>query len=504
MFAVVLAACGLIQSAQALPKLTVPQLAIKKMGVFETGVRDESATEIVARDKKSKRLYVTSSHSNSIHVLHGKLLKKVASIDLTEYGSPNSVDVRDGLVAVAVEADPKQEPGHVVFFDSDGKYITKLQVGPLPDHVMFSPDGTKILVALEGEPNDDYTVDPEGGVAIIDLTTPYKKMTQDNVRLVDFKKFNDVDIDPEIRIFGPNASVAQDLEPEFIAVSADSKTAWVVCQENNAIAIVDIETAEVTDLVALGTKDFNTIYTELDVSDKDGKVQFGRWPVRGMFQPDMIQAYEVDGETYLVTANEGDARDYAGFSEETRVADLTLSDALLEKYGADLQDESKLGRMKTTTVNGKNEDGVTEEIYAYGGRSFSIWDAKGNLVWDSGSQLAKVVAATDPDLFPESRSDDKGIEPEAIELGKIGGTTFAFVGLERAHGIAVYDVSIPWSPFFVTYMSLYDAQEDPDNESGHHSPEGILFVPQGKNKGLLYVANEHSGTVTSYRIGLRK
>jgi 2',3'-cyclic-nucleotide 2'-phosphodiesterase/3'-nucleotidase/5'-nucleotidase len=146
------------------------------------------------------------------------------------------------------------------------------------------------------------------------------------------------------------------------------------------------------------------------------------WPILGMYQPDAIAAYEVDGEVYLVTANEGDARDYDGFSEETRVEDLVLDLAVFPN-AVELQQPENLGRLKTTTASGdSNGDGLIDEIFAYGGRSFSIWDAAGNLVYDSGDQIAQITAAMLPEGFNcqrrkrvtlDGRSDDKGAEPEA-------------------------------------------------------------------------------------------
>jgi hypothetical protein len=84
---------------------------------------------------------------------------------------------------------------------------------------------------------------------------------QNDVRTADFKTFNNpnVPLDPSIRIFGPNATVAQDIEPEYIAVSHDSRTAWATCQENNALAIIDIRSATVTKLVGLDFKDHSLV-----------------------------------------------------------------------------------------------------------------------------------------------------------------------------------------------------------------------------------------------------
>jgi 2',3'-cyclic-nucleotide 2'-phosphodiesterase/3'-nucleotidase/5'-nucleotidase len=180
----------------------------------------------------------------------------------------------------------------------------------------------------EGEPSDDYTTDPEGSVSIIDVSAGAANITQDSVCTADFRGFNDAELDPGIRIFGPNASVAQDLEPEYVTASDDSTRAWVTLQENNALAILDLEDCQVMDLVALGFKDHNLPGNGLDASDVDG-INITSWPVQGMYQPDGIASYRFQGATYRITANEGDSRDYPGFSEEAQVADLPLDPTVL-------------------------------------------------------------------------------------------------------------------------------------------------------------------------------
>jgi 2',3'-cyclic-nucleotide 2'-phosphodiesterase / 3'-nucleotidase / 5'-nucleotidase len=328
---------------------------------------------------------------------------------------------------------------------------------------------------------------------------------------VTFERFNDAEIDPAIRIFGPNATVAQDLEPEYIAISPDGSTAYVSLQENNALAVVDIAAAEVTALVALGYKDHSMEGAGLDASDRDGGINILPWPVLGMYQPDTIVAYAVDGATYIVTANEGDARDYAGFSEETRVADLTL-DPDAYPNAEELQAEENLGRLRTTTATGDSDgDGAVEQIYSYGARSFTIWDSAGKLVWDSGDQFEQIVAQRLPDFFNaqgggdfDSRSDDKGGEPEALALGVIDGRTYAFVGLERQSAIFVYDITDPLAPSFIDFVSNWNPEGSMDDGSaGDVSPEGMVFIPaedSPSGQPLLVVANEFSGTVTIWTI----
>ena len=908
---------------------TVPALAqdgslvLTPLGTYETGLLEDSAAEIVAHDPKTQRLFVVNAADSSLDVLDiadPNTLEYLGSVDISEYGGvANSVDIYDGLVAVAIEQEIQQESGIVAFFNTDGEFLNSVEVGALPDMLTFTPDGMKVLVANEGLPNDDYDVDPEGTISIIDLSFGVDDLAQSDVTQVDFRAFNDAELDESIRIFGPDATVAQDLEPEYITVSADSTTAWVTLQENNALATIDLEAGEAVALTGLGYKNWNapqatmdfyqfvdlpvlgetdagqeillggfsglhyqgvdddgllyfvthpdtspsvelmeldgepvrpvvfpdyqsllvhivldpstgevlfddvtyltdadenpisglpnlpateklahmdelsvdlagnvldadplgadmegivraedgsywmvdehrpsiyhfdedgvlmarfvpegansndlgvdvgfetlpavlgarranrgfegvaldgstlyafvqspidnpdhknddnskrSLYTRIiefdtdagetigqylykldggasdkigdavalgngeflvierdsatgpdsaknvykisledatnfhefnaawvgpngglelqteyglaragifpvkkelyvdlsalgysfddkpeglafidentlavlndndfgltggfdpatglleeeetftppilgiihlkpigiDVSDRDEAVSLFRWPIKGIYQPDSIVSYEVDGRTYLVTANEGDARDYDGYSEEVRVADLALDWAAFPN-GPLLQLPENLGRLKTTTATGDADgDGLHEEIYTFGGRSFSIWRPSGQLVFDSGSDFAEITSQIYPENFNangendsfDSRSDDKGAEPEALAIGEVNGSIYAFVGLERIGGIMVYDISNPRAPVFQYYVNNRDFDPSLDiAETGDLAPEGITFIhaddsPTGDP--MLAVGNEFSGTVTMYAI----
>ena len=488
-------------------------------GTYASGVFDEGAAEISAYDPWTRRLFVTNANANTVDVLDIRNPRRPRlqfTIDLSAYGAGvNSVAVSHGIVAVAVEADPKQDPGRVVFFDVKGRYLNDVTVGALPDMVTFTPDGTRVLVANEGEPDDDYLVDPEGSVSIIDISAG---IAAASVATADFQAYNGLDLAP-IRIFGPGASVAQDLEPEYIAVSADSRTAWVSLQEANAIAIVDIDNARVTDLVPLGTKDHGVIQNAIDASNRDDGINLKAWPVVGMYQPDAIAAYEVDGETYIVTANEGDSRDYDGYSEEARIGDVN-DDFLVDPSAypdlALLTDDARLGRLNMTTATGDTDrDGDIDVLHVYGGRSFSILNAAGEMVYDSGSELERILADVLPEEFNstndengsfDNRSDDKGPEPEGVTVGEIGGRHYAFIGLERIGGIMVYDVSNPIAPRFVQYINNRDfAGDAAAGTAGDLGPEGLTFIPARHRGGrpLLAVTNEISGTTTLYTIRMR-
>lgn len=499
------------------------QITLAPIGTYETLVFDEGAAEIVAYDTDSERLFVSNADYNTIDVLDisdPANPSLIHAIDLDVYGDGiNSIAVRDGILAAAVEADPKQDPGSVIFFDMDGNYLAGVTVGALPDMLAFTPDGAKVVVANEGEPNDDYDVDPEGSVSIIDVSDGVAGLTQDNVSTASFVSFNG-NINKlrrgQVRIYGPNATVAQDVEPEYVAFSADSSTAYVILQENNALAFIDLTTATVTDIKSFGYKTHRNPHNGLDASNKDDAINIRTWPVKGMYQPDAIASYEVRGETYLVTANEGDSRDYDGYSEEVRVKDLALGKGLLNSH-PDLQDNENLGRLKTTiampagVVEHKGET-VYNQIFSYGARSFSIWDAEGNQTFDSGDDFEQITAAVIPDNFNASnddnefddRSDDKGPEPEGVTIGIVGDAIYAFIGLERVGGIMVYDVTNPYAPVFVEYVNNRDFNEDPETGNPKDlAPEGLIFIPAAQSpngKDLLVTANEVSGTTTIFEI----
>ena len=453
--------------------------------------------------------------------------------DTIALGNANSVDSMDGILAVAIENDDKQANGIVAFYDTETyELLNTVEVGALPDMVKFTPNGRFVVVANEGEPSDDYKLDPEGSVSVI-FVDPHHDVSDPWVYHLGFSEFNrggsrHAELPAEVRIFGPDASVAEDLEPEFIAISEDSRTAWVSFQENNALAVIDLRDKRIESIVALGFKDHSLSGNELDASDRDDAINIRNWPVLGMYQPDGIDSYPHDGETYLVSANEGDSRDYwkgseeyadaaecladggqaydeedgcLFFSEEVRVKDLQLDNVAF--FNPSLQNDDQLGRLKTTTTLGDaNSDGFNQEIYAYGARSFSIWDASGKLVYDSGADIASFTAKTlglDPAKETgfnagDQRSDDKGAEPESVVIGYVQGKYYAFVGLERTGGILVYDITDPHAVEFILYLD-----EGPD----HISPEGIEFVLASKSptfKPLLMVAHEVSGTTTVYQI----
>jgi hypothetical protein len=923
-----------------------------------TGVNHSTEIELTARQDEVLRYlcrgsYPTRREIEDFSRSHLDLIRQSLAEVLRmarPYGAvANSVTVHDGIIAVAVENAVKTDPGVIVFFDRRLKFLSQVTVGALPDMLTFTPDGRYVLVANEGEPNSAYSIDPEGSVSIIDLRRGAKALRQSDVRTADFGAFNQAALDPSIRIFGPGATVAQDLEPEYIAISADSKTAWVTCQENNAIAIIDIRAAEVKQLVGLGFKDHsfvqaaanlytfdpaslpaigNTIGNQrlslggfsglhfegidsktgnlkfithtdrgpnaeptgllrpfllpeftpeivrfelnrpagelrltqriplqhaagnplsglsnipiadgtanspyndetpvdllgsvlpldplgadlegivtdpndgsfwmvdeyrpaiyhfdtqgvllqrfvpigtaaaagmpagsygteslpavlaqrrqnrgfeaiawdngkiyafvqspvrnpatlsnatlnglrnvrilefhpathatkqfiyvldnpnlggepntradkigdavslgngeflvverdddalpeddpgviekkiyrfnltgatdvsgmngsigatgktvdqltiaemlandirpidkilhvdlnkagynqvekvegltvidrwtiavindndfgvasiivnpdgtftlnyvpdpiqlgiidvrldgMDASDRDSKINIRQWPVKGMHLPDGIASYQVGQQTFLVTANEGDAREYIAidpvtgqetpsFIEAVRVGSGGVAlDPAWFPNAAVLKNNANLGRLNITSTRGNNPaTGLYEELYAFGARSFSIWTAQGQLVWDSGDDLEAIAAFAYPTNFNASntsndfdnRSDDKGPEPEGVVIGRAFGRTYAFVGLERIGGVVIYDISDPFLPRFEHYANFRDFAADVDSaEAGDLGPEGLIFIAEKDSpngKPLLVVGNEISGTTTVFEL----
>lgn len=931
------------------------KIILDPVASYSTGIFDDSGAEILAHDPASQNVYFTNAADNTLGILNindpsNPVL--VDEIDMDNFGGGiNSVAVANGIIAVALEADVKQDPGKIILLDAQGNLLNELPAGALPDMLTFSPDGNKIIVANEGEPDDDYVNDPEGTITIINVASGAANATA--VQL-NFQAYNDKKaslMNRGIRIYGPNATVAQDLEPEYVTVSEDNLIAYVGLQENNALAVVDLVEEKILDILPLAYKDHqrgapaltevllnetnnwiglgtpayggdevqlggfsglyfdptqsddasyvfymipdrgpnestvskslagtsqnlrpfklpnyqarivkvtydvnsntvqfdeneqifltgkdgvtpisgrgnipgadeipvtrtdNSTFTNVDysvngvdyhalpydkmggdfegilrdpsgdfwmcdeyrpaiyhfgvngvlkerlvpagtsqlgdtpqavdfygketlpavynkrranrgfealaldtdegilyafiqspmynpssvtqnasdvirvlginpatgepvreyvyllernadagvglsrvdkigdavyagngkfmilerdsstpsqgktgkkyiyeidltgatdilgsaisekttstgsndktlemmtaddlaaagiravhktkmlnlpsigylpsdkpeglallpngniavlndndfglagagvsdesslgiikfqanygfdASNRDDAIQIWQRPTLGMYQPDAIASFSHDGKNYVISANEGDSRDYDGYSEEDRVKDLDLN----EKYFPQLpflQEDESLGRLKTTLANGDLDgDGKNEIIYSYGARSFSIWDENGNIVFDSGAEFEQVVRENDPENFNSSnddnddfdnRSDDKGVEPEAVSVFEMDGVRYALIGLERMGGIMVYDISDPLHPVFVDYVNNRDFSQDAETlEAGDLGIEDIKVIaaadsPTGKT--LVLTANEVSGTVSIFGV----
>lgn len=464
--------------------------------------------EVASYDAASGLVFIAGpSGIDAIDPATGTIL---ASLSTTAYGNVNSVAAKNGVVAIAIESVPKTDPGKVIILDvtRDGEDVTLtlrefggedyLTVGAQPDQIGFSADGTQILTANEGEPNSYGavdSVDPLGSVSIIDAATGA-------VSTADFTNFNDQTealVAAGLRVFGPGATLAQDLEPEYIAIDPNDATkAYVTLQEANAIAVLDIPSATFTAIIPLGFKDLSLAENEISGNDQDNvfaPVTFDN--LYGMYMPDAVAAVDVGGTTYLITANEGDARaDWPGFDEEARISSLTLDPIAfpdLDGNGkADIVDA--IGRLTVTTTMGDTDgDGDYDALYAFGGRSFSVWTTDGTLVFDSGNMLDEIIATQFPASYDENRDDNKGVEPEGIAIGQINGDTYIFVTLERADGVAAFRMDgiddFTFTGFFTT--------------AGDDAPEVVTVIPAEASptgETMLAVPNEDSATTTLYEL----
>jgi len=507
------------------------RLDVMQSGAIEfdrsTGIALDGA-EISAFDPESDRIFVTGSNGIQVIQMNDDLSLELLGTIAVGTNNITSVAVSNGIVAAAVAADPETDPGKVYFLDADGAVdasaiLGDVDVGALPDMVTFTPDGNTVLVANEGERTEtgDVTaenplVDPVGSVSLIDISGGIGGAS---VQTAGFDAFND-QIDAlraeGVRLFAgldglEDLTVAQDLEPEYIAVSADGARALVTLQEANAVAVLDIASATIVDVQPLGLKSFDNLL--LDLSDRDGGINLGETGgvdyanVFGQFMPDAIASFtSADGATYFVIANEGDDReDFFDPEPNGRGDDLTL-DPTVFPNAASLQQDDALGRIGVTTLPGLNGDtdgdGDSDQILVYGGRSFSILNADGTIVFDSGSHIEQFVALgglydedTNTGQFDEGRSDNKGPEPEGITTGVFGDSVLAFVALERGGGgMMVYDVTDPGNVEFVEYVrGINDI-----------SPEGLAYISAADSptgEAILIAASEESETLSAFQIG---
>ncbi len=495
--------------------------AMQLAGTYTTGLAsgNGSLTSGETSAVVGNRLFVTNASDVSVDIVgiaNPASPRFIKRVDLARFGSSvTSVAASaDGLVAVGVVGATKTAPGKVVFLGTGGVVRGVRQVGALPDMLTFTPDGSRLLVANEGEP-DCYgpgCTDPRGSVSVIEVDSALRR--PGTVSTIGFRGLQRSDVPAELRIFGPGATVAQDLEPEYIAVSDDGNSAWVTLQENNGVAVLDLQSGTVAGIVALGTKDHSLSGNGIDASDRDSAINIAtRERVSGMYMPDAIATFSSGDTRYLVTANEGDARDYPhpvdsayNFAEESRAKALSATlPGIADIPGVTV--DADLGRLTVTKFPPAGDD---TRLYSFGARSVSIWDAgTGALVWDSGEELEREVAARLPADFNksndsnsgfDSRSDNKGPEPEGVAIGEIGGVTYAFVGMERIGGIAVYDLTDPTAPVFSELLINRDfttSTVGPDS-----GPEVLKFVPASSSpngKAMLVVSNEITGTVSLWQ-----
>jgi DNA-binding beta-propeller fold protein YncE len=494
-------------------------IRLTPVGRYNSGIIDaeRGGAEITAYDRATRRLFVVNLNQRRLDVVDVRDIS--APIPVTHFdtlGDPTSVAVSRGLVAVSSAAVVKTDPGLVQFYDAGTlTLLGQVTVGALPDMVTFTPDGKSLLVANEGEPSSDYTLDPPGSVSIIKIPRNLGKVSQADVLTLGFDETIPLRNSDSIRLYGHNTTVEFNLEPEYIAVSGDSRTAWVTLQENNAIATIDLVNKRFTGVTGLGFKDHNLVGNGFDASDKDGAINITNWPVYGIYEPDGIAALKAGKQTYLVTANEGDAREWGDVIEETTITQLAASGVKIDAEILALAgDKSKLGRLAVSAYGGVDldDDGDMDRPLTFGARSFSIWSPDGTLVFDSGDEIEQTIAAIAPAGFNadnkstpslDKRSSKKGPEPEGLVLAELYGKTYLFLGLERVGGVMIYDLSNPTHPVFVNFVSDRDFLATTLAAAGDLGPEGLRVLSEHESptgKPMLIVSNEVSGTVRFYEI----
>ncbi|SDQ72118.1 Por secretion system C-terminal sorting domain-containing protein [Chryseobacterium soldanellicola] len=492
------------------------QISLNYIGSFDPSGNNNSSTEIVVHDPATQRLFTISSITDVFDIINFSNPTSPAvvnTINMAPYGGITSIAVKNGIVAAASPNANPQQNGSVVFFDINGNFLKQVTVGALPDMITFSPDGTKVMTANEGEPNDAYTVDPEGTVSIIDISGGVGNLTQSNVTTLNFNAFDSQLASltaTGLRKVRTNNTLSQDLEPEYVTISSDSQKAWVTLQENNAIAEINLATKTITGIWGLGKKDMSLPGNGFDASDNNGEILIANWPVKAYYLPDGIQNYKVGGTNYIVTANEGDEKDLSGFSERTTVGANTYTlDPTLFPQSAILKASYNLGRFRVSNTTGNTDgDSDFEEIAALGARSFSIFNADTKqIVYDSGDKFERYIAANHPLIFnadneangAKNRSRAKGPEPEGVALANINGQTFAFITLERTGGVMAYNVTDPNNPTFTDYKNSRSTSA----YGGDNGPEGIIYIaPENTTtgKGYVVIANEISGTLSMYEV----
>lgn len=507
-----------IKDNDRMAKVPNNDIQLNYIGSFDPSGTNNSTCEIVVHDPVSQRLFTTSAIAGFLDIVdfsNPAALSVVQSIDMNPYGGVTSVAVKNGIVAVASPNANEALNGSVVFFTTNGVFQKQVTVGALPDMITFTPDGTKVLTANEGQPNADYTVDPEGSVSVIDISGGIASLTQANVTTMLFTQYNTQEtalVASGVRKLKSTSTMSQDFEPEYITISADSQKAWVALQENNAIAEINLTNNTYTALWALGTKDMSVVGNGADISDNNGQILIANWPIKSFYQPDGIANYTAGGTNFIVTANEGDEKEYTGFVERITIGDNNYGlDAVAYPNASMLKQSYNAGRFRVSAFSGNTDaDAEKEQIYALGGRSFSIFntDTK-QLVFDSGDDFEMYTAMT-PSINPifnadhedngiKVRSRAKGPEPEGVTLAEIAGKTFAFISLERVGGVMVYDVTNPNDVKFVDYKNSRSVSA----YAGDHGPEGITYIKAADsptNKDYIVVANEISGTLTLFEI----
>ena len=499
------------------------ELNMNLLSSFSNGAAGTNSAEIVTFDSDVDRMYIANSIGAKLDIVNfanpsNPIL--ISSIAMAPYGNINSVVAHDSIIALAVENSNPQLNGSVVILDYNGNFLKQVTVGAMPDMITFNKNYTKILTANEGEPNATYTVDPEGSVSIIDISGGISSLTQANVTTLGLTAFNTQSstlLAQGIRLFSTSATVAQDLEPEYIAISDDNTKAYVAIQEANALLTIDLTTNSIVSLSALGYSQYNTgSGNALDASDQSGAILItGDLPIKGAYMPDAISYATIGGQGYIFTANEGDSREFATVIDANRISSSVFAnlDPLAFPDAAILKNNKFLGRLSALKYSGDTDgDGDYDELHVMSGRSFSIRNATtGAVVFDSKDLLEQITSkhpyfgsifnASNTVGAPalKNRSDDKGPEIEGITVHEFNGAMYAFVSSERLGGVFIFNVQNPSTPNFVGYYNnRSNTASGPDLGA-----EGIIFISAAESPNgnpLVILANEVSSTLSIYQL----
>ena len=447
------------------------------------------------------------------------------------YGDMTSVAVSpdQSTLAVALQAEGYADAGRVAIFTcgADGSLTLKglVETGIQPDMVTFASDSI-VLTADEGEPREGYgegIIDPKGSVTVVDTAA----MTGTVVGFDSFDGKRD-ELTKGGVVLKKGTAPSVDLEPEYIAVSGGK--AYVTLQEANAVAVLDLASKSFDGVWSIGFEDHSKTPVDLDKKD-DVYAPKTYEGLLGIRMPDAVAACTIGGETYLITANEGDSREWG--DEDAGTAYLNederdFGDGEASPAGAITAEGSAL-EGKVVFFDAQDYDGLEEDKdYLFGGRSATIFRvAEDGLeqVFTTGDSFEALTAAYLPDNYNcsndnavlDDRSGKKGPEPESVTLGQVDGRTYAFVALERTGGIMVFDMTDPAQTTFVNYINTRDfdaivegseVYEDGELDKwvtgGDVAPEGLAFVDAAASptgQALLLAACEVSGTVAVYQVG---
>lgn len=454
-----------------------------------------------------------------------------------------AIDTINDRIAVTLESgDTSAVNGRVCLLDYDGNLQYYYETGVQPNMAVFTADSKKLLITNEGEHKSTYTVtDPKGTVTIIDFSrnsdptriTPTEvdfsaftadELIENSILLNKIKNTNVTEENPDTYI---PVEPQYDLEPESIAVNDAGTTAYVCLQEANAIATLDLTTNEFVDIRSLGFIDYsdetNAIDVVLDKTYSPTTYQY----TYGVPMPHSIELIEIEGTTYLLTANEGASRTYCYNTSTKFISNLTTAtltsnepkvdangDPVYDANGEEVYPTAASVQVLNNTYTAGLEEGVEEDgsdtpHYIFGTRSFSIYEADSmSLLYDSANSLEAKTNELLPSNFnctnnmmgKEKGATARGVEPKAVITSAINGRYFAFIALEAIGGVMVYEITDPSTPEYINYINTRDFST---SIKGDVSPGCIALADANSSKNELptfFVGYDVTATLGSYTI----